>query len=78
MSLVDVIGKIQDLIERLPLDQPMDAEDYMVIDYNVTAREIPTDEEIVSIVKNCESNELDDGQCRYPMHKPLHLLTGAI
>ena len=39
----------------------MDAEEYMVIDDNVTAREIPTDEEIVSIVKNCESNESDDG-----------------
>ena len=58
---VDVIGEIQDLIERLPLDQPMDAEEYVVIDDNVTAREIPTDEEIVSIVKNCESNESDDG-----------------
>ena len=53
--------QIQDLIERLPLDQPMDAEEYMAIDDNVTAREIPTDGEIVSIVKNCESNESDDG-----------------
>ena len=39
----------------------MDAEEYMVIDDNVTARKISTDEEIVSIVKNCESNESDDG-----------------
>ncbi|CAG8533497.1 10496_t:CDS:2 [Paraglomus occultum] len=44
--VVDVIGEIQDLVERLPLDQPMDAEEYMVIDDNVTAREIPTDEEL--------------------------------
>ena len=58
----------------------MDAEEYVVIDDNVTAREIRTDEEIVSIVKNCESNESDDGdlrQSRYPMHKPLHLLTAS-
>ncbi|CAG8663439.1 1970_t:CDS:1, partial [Paraglomus occultum] len=60
-AVVDVIGEIQDLIEQLPLDQPMDAEEYMVIDDNVIAREIPTDEEIISIVKNCESNESDDG-----------------
>ena len=39
----------------------MDAEEYVVIDDNVTAREIPTDEEIGSIVKNCESNESEDG-----------------
>jgi hypothetical protein len=39
----------------------MDVEEYMVIDDNVTAREIPADEEIISIVKNCESNESDDG-----------------
>ncbi|CAG8599748.1 5157_t:CDS:2, partial [Paraglomus occultum] len=56
----DVIREIQDLIGRLPLDQPMDAEEYVVIDDNVTAREIPTDEVIVSIVKNCESNGSDD------------------
>ena len=30
--------QIQDLIERLPLDQPMDAEEYMIIDNDVTAR----------------------------------------
>ena len=37
----------------------MDAEEYMVIDDNVTAREIPTDEEIVSIVKNCDDGDLE-------------------
>ncbi|CAG8476840.1 7768_t:CDS:2 [Paraglomus occultum] len=42
-ALINVIGEIQNLIERLPLNQPME---YMVIDDNVTAREIPTDEEI--------------------------------
>ncbi|CAG8670972.1 2691_t:CDS:1, partial [Paraglomus brasilianum] len=35
---------IQDLIGRLPLDQQMDAEEYVVIDDNVAAREMPTDE----------------------------------
>ncbi|CAG8583084.1 6890_t:CDS:2 [Paraglomus brasilianum] len=43
INIKDTINfaEIQDLIGRLPLDQP--------------------DEEIVSIVKNCESNESEDG-----------------
>ena len=51
---------IREIQNRLPLDQPMDAQEYVMIDDNLIAG-IPTDEEIISVVKNCESNDSEDG-----------------
>ena len=49
----------------------MDAQEYVMIDDNLIAG-IPTDEEIISVVKNCESNESEDGDlvAEYHMYRP--------
>ncbi|CAG8757204.1 10498_t:CDS:2, partial [Gigaspora rosea] len=56
----DIIDEIQDLITRLPLDQPMDAYEYVIADNNLITTEMPTDEEIIEAVKNRDCIEPDE------------------
>ena len=54
------IDKIQSLISQLPLDQPMDAREYVMADDELIATEMPTDEEIIAAVMNCDCDELEE------------------
>ncbi|CAG8724494.1 36397_t:CDS:1, partial [Racocetra persica] len=56
----DIIDKIQDLITRLPLDQPMDTYEYVIANNNLITTEIPTDKEIIEAVKNRDCIEPDE------------------
>ncbi|CAG8600491.1 15490_t:CDS:2 [Gigaspora rosea] len=48
----NITDEIQNLIMRLPLDQPMDAREYVIVNNNLITTEIPTNEEIIEVVKN--------------------------
>ncbi|CAG8847022.1 16406_t:CDS:1, partial [Gigaspora margarita] len=48
----DITDEIQNLIMRLPLDQPIDAQEYVISNNNLIITKIPTDEEIIEAIKN--------------------------
>ncbi|CAG8810776.1 16778_t:CDS:1, partial [Racocetra fulgida] len=48
------------LIRQLPLDQPMDAHEYIIADNDLITTEIPTDEEIIEAVRNQDCIEPED------------------
>jgi hypothetical protein len=56
----DPIDEIQSLINRLPLDQPMDAREYVMADDELIATEMPTDEEIIAAVTNRDCDEPEE------------------
>ncbi|KAF0540935.1 hypothetical protein F8M41_006035 [Gigaspora margarita] len=45
---------------HLPLEQPMDAEEYVIADNNLITTEMPNDKEIIEAIKNCECIEPED------------------
>ncbi|CAG8495365.1 4859_t:CDS:1, partial [Gigaspora rosea] len=45
---------------RLPLDQPMDAQEYVISDNNLITTEMPTDEEIIEAIKNRDCIEPEE------------------
>jgi transcriptional regulator with XRE-family HTH domain len=54
------IDEIQSLINQWPLDQPMDAQKYIIADDELIATEMPTDEEIITAVMNRDCNEPEE------------------
>ncbi|CAG8591199.1 3992_t:CDS:2 [Gigaspora rosea] len=56
----DITSEIQDLIMRLPLEQPMGAEEYIIADNDLITTEMPNDEEIIEAIKNHEYIEPED------------------
>ncbi|CAG8473333.1 9262_t:CDS:1 [Dentiscutata heterogama] len=61
----DITDNIQELIIQLLLDQPMDAQEYVIADNNLITTEIPTDEKIIEAVKNCDCIESEEeSQCK--------------
>ncbi|CAG8670967.1 9336_t:CDS:2, partial [Dentiscutata heterogama] len=75
----DIIDEIQDLIMRLPLDQPMDAYEYVIADNNLITTEMPTDEEIIEAIKNRDCIE-PDKESRKPISpaKALRFICGIL
>ncbi|CAG8660606.1 520_t:CDS:2, partial [Gigaspora rosea] len=55
-----ITSEIENLILHLPLDQPMNAEEYMTVDNNLITNEMPTDEMIIEAVKNHKCIEPED------------------
>ncbi|CAB4478851.1 unnamed protein product [Rhizophagus irregularis] len=49
--------ELQDLISKLPFDDPMDADEFLRIDDCLKSNEGLTDDEIVSMVKSNNNNE---------------------
>ncbi|EXX55859.1 hypothetical protein RirG_221520 [Rhizophagus irregularis DAOM 197198w] len=49
--------ELQDLINKLPFDDPMDADEFLCIDDCLKSNEGLTDDEIVSMVKSNNNNE---------------------
>lgn len=49
--------ELQDLINKLPFDDPMDADEFLRIDDCLKSNEGLTDDEIVSMVKSNNNNE---------------------
>jgi hypothetical protein len=49
--------ELQDLISKLPFDDPMDAGEFLRIDVCLKSNEGLTDDEIVSMVKSNNNNE---------------------
>ncbi|CAG8823420.1 12186_t:CDS:2 [Gigaspora margarita] len=61
----DITDEIQNLIMRLPLDQPIDAQEYVISDNNLITTKIPTDEEIIEAIKNRDCIEPEEeGSCK--------------
>ncbi|CAG8526762.1 12338_t:CDS:2, partial [Dentiscutata heterogama] len=61
----DITDDIQELIMQLPLDQLMDTQEYVIADNNLITTEMPTDEEIIEAVKNCDCIEPEEeSQCK--------------
>ncbi|CAG8740211.1 11176_t:CDS:2, partial [Racocetra persica] len=58
----NITSEIQYLIERLPLDQPMSADEYVIADNNLITTEMPNDEEIIEAVKNRECIEPEEDE----------------
>ncbi|CAG8575458.1 14710_t:CDS:2 [Racocetra fulgida] len=63
----DITNKIQNLIFHLPLNQPIDAEEYISADNSLITTEILDNEEIIDAVKNCEYIELKDEVINKPI-----------
>ncbi|CAG8844127.1 15253_t:CDS:2, partial [Racocetra persica] len=63
----DITNKIQDLIMCLPLDQPMNVEEYINSDNNLITTEVPNDDEIIEAVKNRECIKLEDEVSNKPI-----------
>ncbi|CAG8804790.1 25204_t:CDS:1, partial [Racocetra persica] len=56
----NITSEIQYLIERLLLDQPMSADEYVIADNNLITTEISNDKEIIEAVKNRECIEPEE------------------
>ncbi|CAG8467120.1 27896_t:CDS:2, partial [Racocetra persica] len=60
INKLDITNEIQDLIIRLPLDQPINAKEYVNSDNNLITTEVLNDDEIIEAVKNHECIEPED------------------
>ncbi|CAG8702645.1 11109_t:CDS:1, partial [Dentiscutata heterogama] len=58
----NITSEIQYLIEQLPLDQPMSANEYVIADNNLITTEMPNDKEIIEAVKNQECIKLEEDE----------------
>ncbi|CAG8788586.1 43235_t:CDS:2 [Gigaspora margarita] len=63
----DITSEIQNLIWHLPLDQPMNAEEYITADNHLITTEMPNDEEIIEAIKNHEYIEPEDEVTNKPI-----------
>ncbi|CAG8742172.1 19874_t:CDS:2, partial [Gigaspora rosea] len=56
----DLTNIIQNLIRQLPLDQPINAHEYITANNNLITTEIPTDEKIIEAIRNQDCIEPED------------------
>jgi hypothetical protein len=61
--------ELQNLINQLPFDDPMDVEDFLHIDDSLKSNEGLTDDEIIFMVKNKNESEAD------PNEGPLEIIS---
>ena len=61
--------ELQNLINKLPFDDPMDVEEFLHIDDSLKSNEGLTDDEIISMVKNNNEPETD------PNEGPLEIIS---
>ncbi|CAG8512951.1 2173_t:CDS:1, partial [Gigaspora rosea] len=65
---------------QLPLDQPIDAQEYVIANNNFITIEMPTDEEIIKAIRNCNWIEPEEASsCKQISYaKALRFIRGIL
>ncbi|CAG8778527.1 4711_t:CDS:2, partial [Gigaspora rosea] len=76
----DIIDEIQNLIMQFPLDQPMDAQEYVIANNNLIITEMPTDKEIIGAIRNRDCIEPEEeSSCKQISHaEALRFIRGIL